>query len=267
MTHAMFAALSLFCVDGAIAARAPATEASIAPIVIAQADVAPSPTEEPVTAPPLTTPPEFEPAADQITNVEPDISQEDDDREAALVFADKSDAEVVDLVMEHLSSLDTLKGDFTQVAPSGAISDGEFYIDRPRLLRFDYEPPSPLLIVANGGLVYVYDDALETTDSYPLGKTPLKYLLRKKIELDDVDVSTVDRGVDSVALTLTPTDDETEGEITLIFAAPELMLSRWIVRDVQNGVTVVALDNVVAGERIARRLFEIPEAGGQFLKR
>ena len=39
-----------------------------------------------------------------------------------------------------------------------------------------------------------------------------------------------------------------------------------LVRDVQNGITVVTLDNVKAGERLANRLFQTPDAGGQFLK-
>ncbi len=169
-------------------------------------------------------------------------------------------------LIDYLEGIETLTGDFTQVAPSGAVSEGRFYIRRPGFLRFEYDPPTPLLIVANGGMVYVRDEALETTDSYPVGKTPLKFLLRKKVDLGDAKVIGVDRGVNAFAVTLGSDDDETEGELTLIATAPELTLVRWIVRDVQNGITVVTLDNVKSGERLANRLFQIPEAGGQFLK-
>lgn len=183
-----------------------------------------------------------------------------------LVFADESDEAVANRVLGYLEDIDTLQGDFTQVAPSGAISTGKFYLRRPGLLRFEYDAPSPLLIVATGGMVFVRDDALETTDSYPLGKTPLKFLLRKRVELDDARLVSVDRGVDSAAVTFASDDEENEGEISLIVRAPQIALEQWVVRDPQNGVTIVSLDNVVAGEPIPNRLFAAPEASSPFLK-
>ena len=124
-----------------------------------------------------------------------------------------------------------------------------------------------LLIVANSGMVYVRDEALETTDSYPVGRTPLKFLLAKKIDRKDAKLVHVDRGVDNVAVTFSSSDEETEGELTLIASAPDFTLRRWIVRDLQGGMTIVTLDNVQAGERLANSLFAAPEAGGRFLNR
>ena len=146
------------------------------------------------------------------------------------------------------------------------MTSGQFYLRRPGLLRFEYDPPTPLLIVANSGVVYVRDDELETTDSYPVGRTPLKFLLQEKLDRDEAEVVAVDRGVDTVAVTLASRDAETQGELSIIVSAPEMSLRRWVVRDLQNGITVVTLDNVAAGERLATRLFRAPEAGGQFLK-
>lgn len=182
------------------------------------------------------------------------------------VFADESDQAVADKMLEAIEAITTLSGDFTQVAPSGAISTGKFYLRRPGFLRFQYDRPSPLLIVANGGMVYVRDNRLETTDSYPLGKTPLKFLLKKKVEIGDAKVVAVDRGADSVAVTFASSDPETEGDLTLVMSAPEMKLRQWIVRDPENGVTIVSLDNVVAGERLANRLFAVPDTGSAFLK-
>jgi outer membrane lipoprotein-sorting protein len=116
-------------------------------------------------------------------------------------------------------------------------------------------------------MVYVRDDALETTDSYPVGRTPLKFLLAKKVDRNDAKLIQVDRGVDNVAVTFSSSDEETEGELTLIASAPDLTLRRWIVRDLQGGMTVVTLDNVKAGERLANSLFAAPDAGGRFINR
>lgn len=183
-----------------------------------------------------------------------------------MVFAGESDEAVVKRVLGYLEGLDTLKGDFTQVAPSGAVSAGKFYLRRPGLLRFEYDEPSPLLIVATGGMVFVRDEALETTDSYPLGKTPLKFLLKKRVELKNARVVAVDRSVDSAAVTFASEDEETGGELSVIVRAPDIELEEWVVRDPQNGVTIVTLDNVISGEPIPNRLFAAPETSSPFLK-
>jgi len=252
MNIALLSAISLICVDAATAAR----PLAVAPVIAVQgaaetADLTAAPQEQ------------SEIAKDALRE---DIVPDEEAFNDALVFEDESDDQVARRVKDYLAGIDTLNGDFTQIAPSGAISTGRFYLRRPGFLRFEYDPPTPLLIVANGGMVYVRDEALETTDSYPLGKTPLKTLLSKKADLDkDVDVVGVDRGVDSVAVTFAD-DDEADGNLTIIVTAPEMALARWIVRDLQNGITVVTLENVKSGERLANRLFATPDAGGKFLK-
>jgi outer membrane lipoprotein-sorting protein len=188
------------------------------------------------------------------------------DEANALAFADVADAALVERVRAAIEAISTLQADFTQIAPSGATSTGRFYLRRPGLLRFEYDRPTQLLIVATGGTVFVRDERLETTDSYPVGRTPLKYLLKKRVELDDARVISVDRGVDTVAVSFAPTQEETDGELTVILTAPALQLKQWIVRDPQNGVTVVSLANVEAGGDIPNRLFRAPEAGAAFLK-
>ncbi len=255
MTLAMLSAISLICVDMTIAAApaSPAITSDPVQIVLAQADI-----EESAET--------LQPAPKTVETVADDAVSDEEAFPETLAFDGESDEVVVERLVGYLEDLDTLAGDFTQIAPSGAISSGRFYLRRPGLLRFEYDPPTPLLIVANGGLVYVRDEALETTDSYPVGKTPLKFLLRKRIDRDDANVVAVDRGVDTVAVTLASNEEETEGELTIIARAPEMTLTRWIVRDLQNGITVVTLDNVEEGVRLANRLFQTPDAGGQFLK-
>lgn len=244
---ALWSTLAVVCADAPVslvaaqaAAAAPAI-AEPAPVMLAQAEV-----EAPAEAAPVVAQPE--PAPDE------------------LVFAGESDAAVADKMLSAIDSITTLSGDFTQIAPSGAVSTGKFHLRRPGLLRFEYDAPSPLLIVANGGMVFVRDDALETTDSYPVGQTPLKFLLRRKVELGDAVVVGVDRGVDSVAATFASSDEETEGQLTIIMDAPELRLAEWIVRDPRNGITIVTLENVIAGESIANRLFAVPQTESPFLK-
>lgn len=269
MSFALLSALSILCVDAAAAARPLPQPAPMAPVVTTLAMVQEAPAETLADRVVLS---KADTTEDVVVDaaVEPTLGEAEPEDEAfadPLVFESESDEAVAEKLIAYLESVDTLSGEFTQIAPSGAISDGKFYLDRPGKLRFEYEPPTPLLLVASGGLVYVRDEALETTDSYPVGRTPLKFLLSRKIDRDDAQVVSVDRGVDNVAVTFSSSDEETEGELTLIASAPDFALRRWIVRDPQGGMTIVTLNNVKSGERLANSLFAAPEAGGRFLNR
>lgn len=256
MNLAMLSAISLICVDAAGAVRPLPAPAIVVPAASMQAAEA---IVEDTVAP-------AEQGAEEALEVADTPVSEEESLPETLVFEGESDDAVAEKLIAYIEGLDTLQGDFTQIAPSGSVSSGRFYLRRPGFLRFEYDPPTPLLIVANNGLVYVRDEALETTDSYPTGKTPLKFLLRKTFDREDAQIVAVDRGIDSVAVTFASQDAETEGELTIIATAPEMTLTRWIVRDLQNGITVVTLENVESGMRLANRLFRAPEAGGQFLK-
>jgi outer membrane lipoprotein-sorting protein len=267
MNLAIMTAISTICVEAATFG----TPAAVAQQAVTEEVVAA--TLEKQTEAPNKTPAEdlTAPATEEISdapiqNTNDNIILDEEQFSGPLAFEGESDDAVVARLVEYIEALDTLQGDLTQIAPSGTVSEGRFYLRRPGLLRFEYDPPTPLLIVANSGMVYVRDDALETTDSYPVGRTPLKFLLRRNIDLEKADVVAIDRGVDTVAVTLASKEEETEGEISIIVSAPEMALKRWVVRDLQNGITIVNLDNVIEGQRLANRLFRAPEAGGEFLK-
>ncbi|NWG91776.1 MAG: outer-membrane lipoprotein carrier protein LolA [Parvularculaceae bacterium] len=181
------------------------------------------------------------------------------------VFSDLSDQAVADRALSYIESLTTLAGTFVQTAPSGAVASGKFYLRRPGQVRFDYDDPSPITIVATQGMVYVENSELETTDSYPLKKTPLRFLLSKKIDIGDATLKAVERMPDAVAITYASSEEETEGEITLVLSAPTLKIEQWAVKDAEDGVTIVALQGVTAGGAVDNRLFRAPDAGGAFL--
>ncbi|MEM1193702.1 MAG: outer-membrane lipoprotein carrier protein LolA [Pseudomonadota bacterium] len=207
--------------------------------------------------------PDAGPALDPIPAEDISIAEQ---APAKLAFADKSDEELIAMGREWLESVETLSGRFIQQAPSGTVSSGTFHIRRPGLLRFAYEPPSQLLIVANGGTVFVRDEALKTTDSYPVGRTPLKFLLRRKIDLDAATIIGVERGPDAFAIAVAATDEDTDGELSLVFSAVDTALVRWVVKDVRNGLTIVDLFEVEKDKRLRNDLFRIPETNSPFLK-
>ena len=186
---------------------------------------------------------------------------------APLVFSNVDDAEIAQDVLGYLNDLTTATASFVQSSPSGAVQEGQFWLRRPRQLRMEYgssNDPS-LLIVATQGNVYVRDNALETTDFYPVKKTPLRFLLTKELDAETLDVVSVQRGTDSVAVTFADVSGDAEGDLTVVLDAPNLRLRQWVVRDPQNNVTFVTLEDLVEGGKVSNRLFRVPDAGGQFI--
>ena len=50
-------------------------------------------------------------------------------------------------------------------------------------MRFQYDPPTPFLLVAGHGFVLFRDTKLDQTTNIPIGQTPLGILLSEHINL------------------------------------------------------------------------------------
>jgi outer membrane lipoprotein-sorting protein len=108
---------------------------------------------------------------------------------------------LVERVNAYLSNMQTLVGDFVQVGPDGARTEGQFFIQKPGKVRFEYKPPSRIDVIADGQSVVVRDRKLATQDLYPLSQTPLRFLLSDRIDLQR-DTNLVSVAADDVFVTL-----------------------------------------------------------------
>jgi outer membrane lipoprotein-sorting protein len=157
----------------------------------------------------------------------------------------------------YLDGLRTLKAHFLQVAPNGAISQGTAWLDRPGRMRFQYDAPSPLLLVAGHGLVVFHDKSLNQTTNIPISRTPLGILLADNVHLTgDVTVTGVQRLPGQIQVSLVRTASPGDGTLTLIFADNPLALRQWTVLDAQRQETRVTLYNVETGGKFDTKLFE-----------
>ncbi|HEV1998937.1 MAG TPA: outer-membrane lipoprotein carrier protein LolA, partial [Xanthobacteraceae bacterium] len=89
----------------------------------------------------------------------------------------------LDRINGYFNSVTNLVGNFVQVGPDGSRTEGKLYILKPGKVRFEYDPPSPIELIADGSSVAVRDRKLATQDIYPLSQTPLRFLLADKINL------------------------------------------------------------------------------------
>ena len=173
-------------------------------------------------------------------------------------------------VEAYLNGIRTLKAHFLQVAPDGGISEGTVWLERPGRMRFQYDRPSPLLLVAGHGLVVFRDSALNQTTNIPVGRTPLGILLAEHIVVTgEVTVTGIQRQPGQIQLTLVRTASPSEGSLTLVFADSPLTLRQWTIFDAQRQETRVSLYNAELGGTFDQRLFDVvglqaaPEGGNR----
>lgn len=140
------------------------------------------------------------------------------------------------------NALRGLKARFLQIAQGGGAAEGTAWIFRPGRMRFEYDPPEPLLLVASHGQFFYYDKALKQATTLPLSSTPLGILLREDMTLSgDVTVSRVERGGGLTRITLHRTGQAAEGRLTLVFGDTPFELKQWVVLDAQARETRVSL--------------------------
>ena len=166
---------------------------------------------------------------------------------------------LADRVSAYLSGVRQLHGKFVQVGPDGGKSEGEFYLQKPGKVRFDYNPPSPIELIADGSSVVVRDRKLATQDLYPLSQTPLRFLLADRIDLLR-DTNLIGVYADDVFVTVVIEERQIIAgthRVMLMFGAQDFQLRQWTVTDPQGYDTTVAVYNLDAKSSPDPNMFRI----------
>jgi len=162
-------------------------------------------------------------------------------------------------VSSYLSSLQTLVGNFVQVGPDGSKTKGDFYIQKPGKVRFEYDAPSPIAIIADGSSLAVRDRKLATQDIYPLSQTPLRFLLSDRIDLLR-DTNVVNVTADDLFISVTIEEKQAligTSRLMLMVGAKDGQLKQWTVTDPQGYDTTVAVYNLDTSKKVDPGLFKI----------
>jgi outer membrane lipoprotein-sorting protein len=162
-------------------------------------------------------------------------------------------------VSAYLSGIQNVSGNFVQVGPDGSRTTGDFYIQKPGKVRFEYDAPSQIAIVSDGTTVVVRDRKLATQDNYPLSQTPLRFLLSDRIDLmRDTDLV----GVSADDMFITVTIEERQAlvgtsRLMLMIGAKDNQLKQWTVTDPQGYDTTVAVYNLDTTKKLDPGMFKI----------
>lgn len=184
---------------------------------------------------------------------------------ADAVAAKLSDSDRADIVRveTYFNDLKTMTAKFLQVASTGAVASGTMFLSRPGKFRFEYDAPSPDMLIADGTFLIFVDKELRQTTHIFLSSTPVGVLVRDVVKLGgDITVTGISRRRGLLRVTIADSDDAEDGTLTLVFSEKPFQLRQWQVLDAQRTVTTVTLNNARTGMTLDNKLFEFDEDAG-----
>jgi outer membrane lipoprotein-sorting protein len=164
---------------------------------------------------------------------------------------------LVNRVSAYLTSVQVLSGNFVQIGPDGRRATGHLFIQKPGKVRFEYDPPSPIEIIADGNQVVVADRKLNTQDPYPLSQTPLRFLLADHIDLLQ-DTNVVGITADDTYVSVLIEERQLvvgTNRLLMMFDSKDYKLKQWTVTDVQGFDTTIAVSNLDTSKKLDPNLF------------
>ena len=160
-------------------------------------------------------------------------------------------------VEAYFNSIRTLKARFIQTNPNGSIVQGTLYLRRPGRMRFEYDAPSQLKIVADGMQVTMWDNATRDFGQWPIGWTAASFLVKEPLVLSgDLQVEKIDRANGNVEVTMSQAKKPQEGKVIARLAENPLRLAGWTIIDNRGNRVSVALADLQTGMQLADSLFK-----------
>lgn len=168
-------------------------------------------------------------------------------------------AEAVKRANAFFNASPVMTADFVQIGGDGKRSEGRLHVQRAGRVRFEYAQPATMEVVADGAQVAVRDRKLNTQDLYFITQTPLKFLMKDKIDLEK-DVTLEDVKIDDSGVTIFIEDKATFGgtsHVRLIFDPKTFKLKQWQVTDPQGYETLISVFNIDQAKVPDPTLFKI----------
>jgi outer membrane lipoprotein-sorting protein len=186
----------------------------------------------------------------------PRIAFADTAQQAQLTDADRAD---IARVEGYLNGLSTVKASFQQFTQSEGLAFGHIYLRRPGRLRVEYDPPSEILLVADGTLLSYYDAELNHIEQVPLRLSPMWFLLRDDVKLGgDVTVTSFKKAANSILIGIVQSDEPDAGSVLLELGDKPLELRQWTITDSAGSQVRVGLYNAQFGIQLENALFATP---------
>lgn len=172
-------------------------------------------------------------------------------------------------VERYFNSLRTLQARFVQSNPGGTVVQGTLSIRRPGRMRFEYDPPSQLKIVADGSQVTMWDIANRDFGQWPIGWTAASFLVKEPMVLQggDLAVEKVERADGMLQLTLSQARKPQEGKVIVRLGENPMVLRGWTIIDNRGQRVDVSLNGLQTGVQLADSLFKFDGPDASIIRR
>lgn len=173
----------------------------------------------------------------------------------------------LDLAVGALRAITTMQADFQQTDRNGQRVAGRLTIKRPGMIRFQYQPGVPLLIVGDGKALTLVDYEVKQVQRWPIRNSPLGALLDPTRDVKRFGTLQPTSDPAIVSIEVRDRGHPEYGVITLIFqrrpAAPGgLELVGWVALDSQNRRTTIRLANQRYGMDVPDSAFRFTDPRG-----
>jgi outer membrane lipoprotein-sorting protein len=158
-------------------------------------------------------------------------------------------------ISAYLNGIHTMTARFRQHSSGGGTASGTLWLARPGRMRFEYDPPSPILLIADQFYVYYVDKQLAEMSKVGLKSTPAWFLLREPVTFDDLIVTRMEREANGLGITVVDPAEPDNGSLTMLFTNQPLALRQWTVVDQQRTATTVSISDVQIGVALDPELF------------
>jgi len=172
-------------------------------------------------------------------------------------------------VERYFNGIRTMQARFVQSNPGGTIAQGTLSVRRPGRMRFEYDPPSQLKIVADGSQVTMWDIANRDFGQWPIGWTAASFLVREPLVLQggDLTVEKVERGDGMLQLTLSQAKKPQEGKVIVRVGENPMVLRGWTIIDSRGQRVDVSLHGLRTGLQLADSLFKFDGPDASVIRR
>lgn len=165
---------------------------------------------------------------------------------------------VLTKAMGYLNEIKSLRAKFIQVAPDGEIASGTLYLERPGKMRWQYDPPVPVVMVSQGSILRYYDYELDQISDIPIRDSLAGFLAREHIDFFDEDIHVLKASKETGEhyIRVTYADNPDEGKIAFVFEQKPYHLRNLIIEDKQGKETNISLSNATYNLELDDELFE-----------
>ena len=168
-------------------------------------------------------------------------------------FADS----LLNLSEANWNDIDSMTGQFKQTDHDGNIQYGNFYIQKPHRSLFEYKGQEEKILTSKFFL-HIVNRKHFIIDSYPLGNSPLKYLLLENLDLEKKFDLVFTETKDQFSINLYQKGGNINLEkVTLYFNRDSLELKKWDIFNEFGEKTSLEFTNIVKNISISADKFVI----------